>query len=148
MSDIDSDILANDLADMVCDDMDTIASLRSRLADAERERDGLRGALKGIVDDWSIEDFDAIYARLAILARPITITRISHPESNARPGELEPCPFCGKPGVDNSHWGGTPSEEWIELFGCKACGVWFDTPGEWNRRVSPAADAGEGGGDA
>lgn len=82
-------------------------SLRSRLADAEEERDGLKrvlkqiqsvfGAMKKLVE-WQPEG-DETLAKLLVngqapvmvdealnsLARPVTITRISHPESNARP---------------------------------------------------------------
>ena len=75
-------------------------SLRSRLADAERERDGLRGVLGKVEAALAdtvchVRDRDpakpgyvaALREARSILARPVTITRISHPESNARPAD-------------------------------------------------------------
>jgi hypothetical protein len=74
-----------------------IDSLRSKLADAERERDGLREACEkalpvianAIVHGMPVtpQVADARNSLCTALARPVTITRISHPESNARPAD-------------------------------------------------------------
>lgn len=71
----------------------------SKLADAERERDGLRGlihywlsisecACELISESDHKQRAGCFHCMLALaLARPVTITRISHPESNARPAD-------------------------------------------------------------
>ncbi len=79
---------------------DSIDSLRSRLADAERERDGLRKTLLSLYAAASrrmvvmhikhASDCDDAIAQAGMMLKmtaPIIITRISHPESNARPAD-------------------------------------------------------------
>lgn len=102
--------------------MDDYLELVSRLADAERERDRLRverdmladvavawahdikGDLRGIeyrqptvVDKYNIGRLEQIYIALPPEfidppASPVTITRIAHPESDARPVDAESRP--------------------------------------------------------
>ena len=85
--------------------MDEYLDLRSQLAAATAERDGLRETLTGIKSDIELDFMldgewvdnpstlvkmcheQAAKALAAPAATPITVTRISHPESNARPAD-------------------------------------------------------------
>ncbi len=50
MAEIDMEIMANDLADMACADIDTIECLRAELARVRTERDRLREACEAARD--------------------------------------------------------------------------------------------------